>query len=149
MAVDQCTLTLVFQASILPQQYSDPQHCYVGLTIFCGVWEYSTEYCQSHITLLCLWPSFATEWLPTDIKEVVASVCLLGPLWKLDCLALKRMHPQCIIFFVSKRKNKLRDSRHDKNEVFSNHMAQVQACDCTCAKEKSSWRRLLSVLCVP
>jgi len=44
VAEDQCTLILVFLASIL------------------------------------LLPSFATKLLPTDINEVVASFCLLGPL---------------------------------------------------------------------
>ena len=49
--------------------------------------------------------------------------------------------------FLAKRKNKTRDSRHDKSEVFSNHMAQVQACDCTRAR-RSPLEEGCSLFCV-
>lgn len=35
------------------------------------------------------------------------------------------------------QKGKRRDPRYDKGEVLSGYMAQVQTCDCTCAKDKS------------
>ena len=45
------------------------------------------------------------------------------------------------------RGNRKRDPHDDKSRVIPVHMAQVQTCDCTCAKEESTWRTLLSYMC--
>ena len=44
--------------------------------------------------------------------------------------------------FEQKDKKKKKELLIDKNNVFRNHMVQVQTCDCTSIEEQLSWKRL-------
>ena len=46
------------------------------------------------------------------------------------------------------RKETIRDPHHDESLVSPCHIAQVQPCDCTSAKENYSWRSSLPSMCM-
>ena len=105
----------------------------------------------SFIHMMPSWGPFLDPHLLTHISTIV--VCL-RQVTELGLLTLYYI----ITWFIgvvspiscqkhSSKRIKKKELLIDKNNVFHNHMVQVQTCDCTSVEEQLSWKRLFTYMC--
>lgn len=96
-------------------------------------------------------------WYPAWCNEPLFSYLLdyphfwkhyltLGPLSRLDSLALGSIPLPCQSYLENEKITTRHPMLGHDNEVFSHHFAQIEICHCTSAKDYFSWRRFLSYM---
>lgn len=79
-----------------------------------------------------------------NLTESVLQHTLLGPLSKLDSLAMRSQTSMAKIF-NERKKERRKDPHHNKETFSSNHLIEVQTCNSISAKERSPWTKSIYV----